>query len=332
MTATRYIIALCPAVRLYLAGNLDIKGSVTPDKSKAIVYGTYAAASKVADGITGWGGAQRVEVIEVAGTASLATARDRATAAANINGVDLGECLNLADRADALVREAEANGFVADARITPSASSPVGITLHGCDGSVTLDWDPHSESFGYYGETDDLAEIDGKCCDGCGDNSDPVDFYCDSESFALCPQCRAVSQIRDESRDAFVAGYLAAALFASQPLREADDSDDRTFEDLGYTVDDLCATSRADARRWCADFIDANAIALIRVTEGGRFKFSSLGHDFFLSRNGHGAGFFDRVGSSDPLRPDFDALQQAARVYGSTDQCEHNTDGTITIR
>ena len=74
MTATRYIIALCPAVRLYLAGNLDIKGSVTPDKSKAIVYGTYAAASKVADGITGWGGAQRVEVIEVAGTASLATA------------------------------------------------------------------------------------------------------------------------------------------------------------------------------------------------------------------------------------------------------------------
>ena len=179
---------------------------------------------------------------------------------------------------------------------------------------------------------DDLAEIDGKCCDGCGDNSDPVDFYCDSESFTLCPQCRAVSQIRDESRDAFVAGYLAAALFASQPLREEDDSDDRTFEGLGYTVDDLCATSRADARRWCADFIDANAIALIRVTEGGRFKFSSLGHDFFLSRNGHGAGFFDRVGSSDPLRPDFDALQQAARVYGSTDQCECNTDGTITIR
>ena len=37
MTATRYIIALCPAVRLYLAGNLDIKGSST--RSPAVVVG-----------------------------------------------------------------------------------------------------------------------------------------------------------------------------------------------------------------------------------------------------------------------------------------------------
>ncbi len=33
----------------------------------------------------------------------------------------------------------------------------------------------------------------------------------------------------------------------------------------------------------------------------------SAGHDFYLSRNGHGAGFFDRG---------FDKLQEMARAYG----------------
>ncbi len=38
------------------------------------------------------------------------------------------------------------------------------------------------------------------------------------------------------------------------------------------------------------------------------------GRDFFLSRNGHGAGFFDR--GDDPV---FDQLQKAAKAYGQTD-------------
>lgn len=358
MTATRYTVTLCPVTVTYLG-----KHGPTPDFADALKFRDWQTASNAAAAAKGWPAARVLSYL-AKGTASLGTARDRLGAAANVNCVDLGSCLTLADRADALIREAEANGFLADARITPSASSPLGITLHGCDGALTIDWDPIAECFTYPEESDDMVENDpdgphwpdadcgacngtgewngGDCpcafpkdqqhCDGCGDDSEPVEVFHDGESCALCQQCRAVAEIRDEDRDAFVVGYLSAAVWASTPLREEDDSDDRTFADLGFTFADLCETSKADARRWCADFIDANAIRLRRVTEGGRFRFSALGHDFFLSRNGHGAGFFDRVGPADPLRPDFDALQQAARVYGSTDQCECNTDGTITIR
>lgn len=42
---------------------------------------------------------------------------------------------------------------------------------------------------------------------------------------------------------------------------------------------------------------------------------ASAGHDFYLSRNGHGAGFFDR--GNEPV---FDTLQEAARAYGSTNE------------
>jgi hypothetical protein len=42
---------------------------------------------------------------------------------------------------------------------------------------------------------------------------------------------------------------------------------------------------------------------------------SSAGHDFYLSRNGHGAGFFDR---GDEVV--FEALQIAARSYGETNE------------
>lgn len=372
MTATRYIIALCPSTPTYLHADtarpfLSEGKYATPDKSQARLFETYKQADAVASAIKGWGGAQRIEAVEVRGTASLGTARDRLTVCANVNLIDMREHLNLADRADRLVRETEAAGFVADARVTPTASSPLGITLHGCDGTITIDWDPFLEAFTYPEEVDDEVENDpngphwpepdcvacngtgewngGDCpcafpndadpkhCDGCGDDSDPVEVFNDGdESCALCAQCRAVAEIGDEDRAAFVAGYLTAAVWASTPLREEDDSDDRTFADLGYTFMDLCETSKADARRWCTDFIDANAIRLRRVTKGGRFRFSALGSDFFLSRNGHGAGFFDCVGPADPMRADFDALQQAARVYGSTDQCECNTDGTITIR
>lgn len=65
----------------------------------------------------------------------------------------------------------------------------------------------------------------------------------------------------------------------------------------------------------CADFQQANAEALARYeAESGRGP-SYAGHDFYLSRNGHGAGFFDR--GDDPV---FNELQDAARVYGSTNE------------
>ena len=64
----------------------------------------------------------------------------------------------------------------------------------------------------------------------------------------------------------------------------------------------------------CAVFCESYAAELAAyVTESGR-DMESAGTDYFLSRNGHGAGFFDRGNG-----PVFRDLQQAARLDGTAD-------------
>ena len=64
----------------------------------------------------------------------------------------------------------------------------------------------------------------------------------------------------------------------------------------------------------CAVFCESYAAELAAyVAESGR-DMESAGTDYFLSRNGHGAGFFDRGHA-----PCFDSLQHAARLDGTVD-------------
>lgn len=68
----------------------------------------------------------------------------------------------------------------------------------------------------------------------------------------------------------------------------------------------------------CADFQESNGADLAEYYELSGRPEDHAGHDFYLSRNGHGAGFFDR-GSA----PVFDRLQDAADAAGSTYECVH---------
>ena len=64
----------------------------------------------------------------------------------------------------------------------------------------------------------------------------------------------------------------------------------------------------------CAMFCESYSAELTAyVAESGR-DMESAGVDYFLSRNGHGAGFFDRGNG-----PVFRDLQQAARLDGTAD-------------
>ena len=64
--------------------------------------------------------------------------------------------------------------------------------------------------------------------------------------------------------------------------------------------------------RECKDFMAAQAGPLAHYSE--MFGMEYAGHDFWLTKNGHGAGFWDR-GIGETGR----ALTDAAHVYGSTD-------------
>jgi hypothetical protein len=114
------------------------------------------------------------------------------------------------------------------------------------------------------------------------------------------------------SLDSFLTGYLACAewLMTDELNPETGDvSEDRRFKARGWTKAAL-----RDARADCAAFIAANAADLASYAESTGRGMESAGHDFWLTRNHHGAGFWDRGD-----HPCLDRLTDAAHRFGERD-------------
>lgn len=79
-----------------------------------------------------------------------------------------------------------------------------------------------------------------------------------------------------------------------------------------YDASDLADDARAHMRRDVADFMENNQALLDRLPEW--YGADRVGHDFWLTRNGHGAGFWDRG-----LERLGDDLTEACKPYGSSD-------------
>ncbi len=113
------------------------------------------------------------------------------------------------------------------------------------------------------------------------------------------------------NKDLFLRGYIEAALWSStdEEGRPLDDSAD---------ANDLSPECALAMRSVCEDFIDGNADDLALYCEkmyGNGFSAEEkAGHDFWLTRNRHGAGFWDRG-----LGELGDRLSDAAKVYGGVD-------------
>ena len=110
--------------------------------------------------------------------------------------------------------------------------------------------------------------------------------------------------------DDFTKAYIECALWSS-----TDDKGNNL--DADHSVEDIAADTLTQMEADCKDFQQANT-ALIEEAKTIRTTYDDAhaGHDFWLSRNGHGAGFFDRG-----LAAAGDDLQLAAKVYGSQDLC-----------
>lgn len=106
----------------------------------------------------------------------------------------------------------------------------------------------------------------------------------------------------------FYRGYLECALWSST----AQDAAGNEIEGLcEYDPSEACARSmRAD----CASFCASHAGLLHLACAFPGYRMSSAGHDFWLTRNRHGAGFWNRGLGDVGLR-----LTGAARVYGGVD-------------
>lgn len=84
--------------------------------------------------------------------------------------------------------------------------------------------------------------------------------------------------------DRFIASYIEAALWSTTDESREDGGD---YLDANYDRDDIEPASRAEIWRECRNFLEA-----MRPYINGFIE--QAGHDFWLTRNGHGAGFWDR--------------------------------------
>lgn len=118
-------------------------------------------------------------------------------------------------------------------------------------------------------------------------------------------------ELGDIELDAFTQQYLETALWSSTDC--SDDSGGNPLDE-NYDIDDIAIEAIAEAKRECDDFQDANEELLEQAYQQSGYNDGAAGHDFWLTRNGHGAGFWDRglgeVGKE---------LAKASKAYGSVD-------------
>ncbi|GGU45795.1 hypothetical protein [Lentzea flava] len=108
-----------------------------------------------------------------------------------------------------------------------------------------------------------------------------------------------VTRWTEEQMEIFFQQYVTTALWSSL-------DDDGEPLDAVFSVDDFERESEQSLWEDCHDFVVSNWPDLSRLDPG------QCGHDFWLSRNGHGTGFWDRGNGAIG-----DRLHAAAKVYGS---------------
>jgi hypothetical protein len=106
-----------------------------------------------------------------------------------------------------------------------------------------------------------------------------------------------------QNLDQFTRAYLECALWSST-------DDNGTPLDREHSLDDLAPELVAQAIEDCADF-QRHQAGWLALTDADA---SRNGHDFWLTRNRHGAGFWDR-GYGEIGRK----LTEVAHAYGSVD-------------
>ena len=102
-----------------------------------------------------------------------------------------------------------------------------------------------------------------------------------------------------------VTGYLVCALWADLRAEDGDSIDDKSITDC---TDAMITQAIKD----CENFKDLAKDLIPSYLE--KFDERQMGHDFWLTRNGHGAGFWDR--GLEALGKD---LTKVAKTFGTCD-------------
>lgn len=100
--------------------------------------------------------------------------------------------------------------------------------------------------------------------------------------------------------------YLVAALRSS--------TDDDEPLDTSYEITDIHATAIAKSRLDCEAFLVENEQDVAALLDGDH-KMPTIMHDFWLTRNGHGSGFWD----GDYPKEIGDRLTESSKRFGEAE-------------
>lgn len=133
-------------------------------------------------------------------------------------------------------------------------------------------------------------------CDAC---------WCARCAFSLQPDGTVRRLCHESDLQEMVTSYAETALWSSTEYSEQGEMGDSLEENYG--IDDIESDTFAEMVSDCDSFWESHTELLSDVTP------HDAGHNFWLSRNGHGAGFFD-CGCKHA-----DELQRATKPYGCVD-------------
>lgn len=120
--------------------------------------------------------------------------------------------------------------------------------------------------------------------------------------------------LNERTRQLVFHGYAVAALWSS-----TDETEEGKPLDEEYDISDLDVDTSINMHRECDEFCDQNLTLVLEYVERrgvecrahGYSAWECVGHDLWLTRNGHGVGFWDRG-----LGELGDKLTEAARAAG----------------
>jgi len=152
-------------------------------------------------------------------------------------------------------------------------------------------------------------------CDGCGEKVESMtapEGWAEDGKEHRCPGC-AAAPAEIGSLDAFTRQYLETALWSS-----TDDQEEPL--DANYGPEDIDPATLRTMAADCARFQRENADDIASANDDER-----AGHDFWLTRNGHGAGFWD----GDWPEPQATRLTDASKAFGEFDLYVSVDDGAV---
>lgn len=150
----------------------------------------------------------------------------------------------------------------------------------------------------------------------------PVEFFIRAkdrwEALAVVreeyPNVHIVDTPRDAWFEDFVEGYATAALWSSTDVIKDEDGED---EDVNLDDYEAAPKTLEEFREDCKDFCDFAEPLLHEAMQRNGYTAERAGHDFWLTRAHHGAGFWDRNELDEGGLGD--KLTEAAHSMGSRD-------------